>query len=204
MNCLMCLDILRPEEEPRGMHSRCLRTMFGTAAVEPRLGFSRADITGEMLARSTRRMSISGVQRKLSLRVEAGTLQSTDTNGEYILKNISLWRPDGTGAYAGLAPNYDMLNTGLYLPGETTFALDLLAQSMFTPDYEALGYYTWADFAELARRIDLTDRAALRVRDEILERTGQAKALLQTCFLADKWKKGYIAMLGRRSRCLTT
>ncbi len=324
MNCHLCLEPLRPGEEARGMHARCLRAMFGTTAVAPRLGFSRSDIKGELLARNTRRMSISGVQQKLSLRLAAGTLQPTDTNGEYILKpspdeypqaaenehvsmllsglfrietatccllpfgdgeyayltrrydrqadgkrvhqedlaqalgrgrnesgeykyegsyeqvgrairqatggklaavydffrrllvrflvgdgdyhlkNISLWKPDRTGAYAGLAPNYDMLNTGLYLPNETTFALDLLAGDLFTPEYERLGYYTWPDFAELARRVELTERAAQRLRDDLLARVGQAHALLQASFLADEWKMKYGAALEERSRCLAT
>lgn len=323
MNCQACLHPLRQVEETRGMHVRCLRSLFGTASVDTRLEFARSDIKGQMLSMNTQRMSISGVQQKLSLRLLAGVLQPVNTNGEYILKpspdeypqaagnehvsmllgrlfrietakcclirfsdgeyayltkrydrddtgrrlhqedmaqalgrfrddageykytgsyeevgqlirratggklaavydyfrrllvrfvikdgdyhlkNISLWKPDKTGAYAGLTPNYDMLNTGIYLPHETTFALNFLANDTFTPAYEKLGYYTWADFAELARRINLTSRAADRARSDILERVDQAQALLLRSFLSDEMKKEYATTLEDRIRCLT-
>jgi len=323
MKCRICLGMLVADADvARQAHARCLRGLFGTASVRLALPFSRSDMTGEMLARNTRRMSISGVQQKLSLQVRQGELQPTDVGGAYILKptpeayrgaaenehlsmllgrrfgidtaacglvefadgerayltrrfdraddgtrvhqedmaqalgrmreetgeykydgsyeevgrtirgatggklaavydffgrllarfvvrdgdyhlkNISLWKPDARGAYAGLTPNYDMLNTGLYLPAETVLALDLLAGAEFTPAYERLGHYTWSDFAELARRIDLTPQAAERVRSRILGRQDDARRMVDASFLPDDLKEKYAAGMAERFRCL--
>lgn len=95
-----------------------------------------------------------------------------------------------------------MLNTGIYLPSETVFALDLLARGEFTREYQKLGHYTWADFAELARRINLTQRAAERVRSYILDRFDNAKELVYASFLQDNMKEKYVAGMEERVRCL--
>ena len=322
MNCRICLGKLGKTHTARQAHRHCLRALFGTTAVNSVLTFSRADMTRDMLVKHTRRMSISGVQQKLSMHLKNGQLQLTDTGGRYILKpsppeypyaaenehvsmligklfgietaqcaliqfadgehayitkrydrgqhgerihqedmaqalgqnrdetgeykynasyeqvakaireaaggklppvldvfrrlvvrfvisdgdyhlkNISLWKPAPSGAYVGLAPNYDMINTRLYLPQESVFALDFLADAEFTPTYEKLGYYTWRDFSELARRIGLTPKAAGRVRDEIIRRESQAEALIRSSSLPEKMKSDYVAGMHERVRCL--
>ncbi len=322
MNCSICLGTLGEKDSARQAHRHCLRTFFGTSAVRPVLTFKRADLKGDMLVKHTQRMSISGVQQKLSMKLENGKLALTETGGRYILKpspqeypyaaenehvsmllgkmfgseiaqcalvqfsdgertyitkrydrdqhgerihqedmaqafgrnrdetgeykynasyeqvgkaireatggklsavldffrrlvarfvisdgdfhlkNISLWKPAPSGVYSGLAPNYDMVNTRLYLPEEPVFALDFLAADEFTSTYEKLGYYTWTDFAELAQRIGLTSKAGERVRNQIIRRGADAEALITSSFLPDEMKSDYIAGLRERLRCL--
>jgi len=318
MNCLVCLKPLRPGA-PGEHHARCLRRVLGARVSDPVLGFARADMTGELLARTTRRMSISGVQPKLSMKLVAGKLEPTDTGGEFILKpspqeyphaaenehvtmligeamgvptaacmlvrfsngelayltrrydrlpgggrihqedmaqllgrqrdrdgeykysgsyeqaakaareaagrrlsvvydlfrrllahflvndgdyhlkNISVWRPGPDGRYQGLAPNYDMLNTRLYFRSEAVLALDLFEDGTFTPSYGACGYYAWADFLELARRVSLTERAAERARREILGQIPRARELIHSGMLPADLRERYERQLLERA-----
>lgn len=52
-----------------------------------RLAFNRSDVI-EFRMREARHLSISGVQEKISLRLERGKLHPTEKDGEYILKPI--------------------------------------------------------------------------------------------------------------------
>jgi len=81
--CLSTLTDL-PEE---GYSSRALRRLSDGRKLSPRLAFTRADIP-RIRAETAARLSISGVQDKISLRLERGRLRVTRSGGEYILKPI--------------------------------------------------------------------------------------------------------------------
>jgi len=70
-------------------------------------------------------------------------------NGDAHLKNFSLYESP-QGDYI-LTPAYDLLNTRIHFPNEpTATGLDFFADGHFTSRYEELGFYSSADFVELA------------------------------------------------------
>ena len=73
-----------PEE---GYSRRARRRLSDGRKLSPRLSITRADIP-RIRAETAARMSISGVQDKVSLRLERGHLVVAATGGEYILKPI--------------------------------------------------------------------------------------------------------------------
>jgi serine/threonine-protein kinase HipA len=67
----------------------CRKRLFDGCKISPVLPFDRPkDSNFAMYQEKTRRLSISGVQLKYSLRVEEGKLTLTDKNGQYILKPV--------------------------------------------------------------------------------------------------------------------
>ena len=61
------------------------RGLFGRDSVSLLLPYTRADVFSRSAVLS-KGMSISGVQQKLSLKVEGNSLQPTSVDGEYIIK----------------------------------------------------------------------------------------------------------------------
>ncbi len=81
-----CLS--RYSELPEEGYSAGALTHLSDGRVFPsRLDFTRADVV-KIRAETMERMSISGVQDKISLKLERGTLVPTASGGEYILKPI--------------------------------------------------------------------------------------------------------------------
>lgn len=84
--CRICLD---PQNLVRtskfeGYHDRCVSSFFGSLKTEPVLDLTEAQFYHK--ARSSRGMSISGVQAKLGVSVVEGRLVTCDDRSEYILK----------------------------------------------------------------------------------------------------------------------
>ncbi|MEK7767483.1 MAG: HipA domain-containing protein, partial [bacterium] len=81
--CLCCHTPLAADSR---YHPRCLTRLFGHARL-PTIPFGLADLPG-LVAKAEGRMSISGVQMKLSVRLNTDTweLESTSTGGTHILK----------------------------------------------------------------------------------------------------------------------
>src|SRR5262245_29523796 len=77
------------KENTEGYCLPCRKKMFGGAKVSHVLPFD-APAAGNLPAyqEKTKRLSISGVQLKFSLRLEGKELQITQKSGEYILKPI--------------------------------------------------------------------------------------------------------------------
>ena len=74
-----------PEE---GYSAGALARLSDQRQFPVRLSFARSDVL-ELRSRTVRRMSISGVQDKLSMRLErGGRLVPTDVDGQYILKPV--------------------------------------------------------------------------------------------------------------------
>jgi serine/threonine-protein kinase HipA len=63
-----------------------LKKLFGSLKVEPYLDFDKAEFASRISFENTKRMSISGVQQKLSVRIQDNKIIPTDVGGEYILK----------------------------------------------------------------------------------------------------------------------
>ena len=84
MNCLGCYT-----EVKEGYCLKCRKKLFDKAKIPSVLSFDAP--TADNLAafqEHTKRLSISGVQLKYSVRLEDGELKLNDTNGQYILKPV--------------------------------------------------------------------------------------------------------------------
>ena len=68
--------------------ARCRKRLFGGKKVPPVLTFSRPQYNEARLAAPEARLSISGVQTKMSLALRDGRLEMTETGGRYILKPV--------------------------------------------------------------------------------------------------------------------
>lgn len=80
--CIACGKAIEGNNE--GMHARCIRELFGRRDI-PVLDIEPAGIPGAA-QKMAGHMSISGVQPKLSLKVQGNKLLTTETGGQYILK----------------------------------------------------------------------------------------------------------------------
>jgi serine/threonine-protein kinase HipA len=67
-------------------HNACLTKLFDSSAVDPKLTFSRDVFQTELSKSYIKGMSISGIQKKLSLKIENNKLTLTNIGGTYILK----------------------------------------------------------------------------------------------------------------------
>ena len=112
-------------------------------------------------------------------------------NGDAHLKNFSLYR-SAQGDYV-LTPAYDLLNTSVHFPGEpTATGLDFFADGHFTPAYEALGFYSSADFIGLGRAFGVAED---EVREQIAlfaERRAAVERMLAESALSDEARARYL------------
>ncbi len=85
MNCAGCFR----EQEIEGYCKKCLKELFDGQKVEHVLPFnSPYKEESDLYTNLTKKMSISGVQVKYSMRLEEGKLVLTEKGGQYILKPI--------------------------------------------------------------------------------------------------------------------
>lgn len=108
-------------------------------------------------------------------------------NGDCHLKNVSIRKLDGVLC---LTPNYDLVNTSLYLdPSE--LALDLLSDDELTPQRKKMGYYSQADFDELGRRIGLNQKT----KDSIYKRFTDCEEIfsemIMNSYLGHEYRERY-------------
>lgn len=84
MNCKICLqDVL--EEPNADYHDKCLKQLFGTAAIAAVIPYTRKEFMKEA-PKKTQGFSISGVQVKLQGIVNKGTIDIVSHGGDYIVK----------------------------------------------------------------------------------------------------------------------
>ncbi|MBI4061111.1 MAG: HipA domain-containing protein [Elusimicrobia bacterium] len=81
-----CLCCHKPVETNERHHPRCLNRLFGTAR-RPEIPFGVADLPG-IVTKAEGRMSISGVQAKVSIRLDkaSGNIEPVVAGGTHILK----------------------------------------------------------------------------------------------------------------------
>src|ERR1700730_7100969 len=81
--CSICLGTTRARED---QHVKCLQALFGTDRL-PKLDFELAQLYA-VAAQMAGKMSISGVQEKVSLRLSSdlSNLEVAETGGRFILK----------------------------------------------------------------------------------------------------------------------
>ena len=82
----LCLSLLKPMRG-RGYSPRAIRELWQGVKVSPELPFDRTAFSA-FRGEHSGRMSISGVQEKISLRLDGKTLVPVTTGGEYLLKPV--------------------------------------------------------------------------------------------------------------------
>jgi len=122
-------------------------------------------------------------------------------NGDAHFKNFSLV-PTPLGDFV-LSPAYDLVNTSLHLPTESPLALELFADDFETESFRRNGFYSRADFVELARRFRMKPERATRIVDQVTS-LGAAKAevLLEASLLSEEAHDRYRRILWDRDRAL--
>lgn len=121
-------------------------------------------------------------------------------NGDAHFKNFSLV-PSGLGDFV-LSPGYDLLNTKLHLPTESSTALDFFADDFETESYRQNAFFTGADFLELARRFEMKPERAQRLLSSVESLEGKAWPLLAASFLSVATQEHYRATLQDRTRAI--
>jgi serine/threonine-protein kinase HipA len=113
------------------------------------------------------------------------------SNGDAHLKNFSLYSLSSFNDYM-LTPNYDILNTRYHIDEKYgDIALDLMDD--FTSTYEAVGYYTYADFALFARYLNIQDIRFNKIINIINNSLSKVINLVNNSFLSQSAKEYYIA-----------
>jgi serine/threonine-protein kinase HipA len=140
-------------EEGSDYHAACLRALFGSATT-PTLDLALADVAAEA-ARMAGRMSISGVQPKLSVLREGRRLLPVESGGRYILK-------PQTQAFRNLPENENL-------------CMNIAAQLGIETPPHGLFRLTDATWAYVIRRFDRTSADEKRRCEDFAQILGQAK-----------------------------
>lgn len=115
-----------------------------------RLSFKRTDVV-EYRAGSAEHMSISGVQDKISLKLDRGTLTPTDRDGEYILKPI---------------PSLDFLKFRDDVPANEHLTMQIASQVFkIQTAVNACIYLSDGELAYITRRFDRRGQAKIPQED---------------------------------------
>lgn len=112
------------------------------------------------------------------------------SNGDAHLKNFSLTRND-SGEYQ-LAPAYDLMSTIIHTPHESDTALDLYEGDLNSEHYATYGNYGRENFMELARRLGIVEKRAVRIMDKFNAGKAQVIELIGASFLSGDVKKLYM------------
>jgi serine/threonine-protein kinase HipA len=123
------------------------------------------------------------------------------SNGDAHLKNFSLLEST-SGDYL-LCPAYDLINTRLHVD-DTDFALD---KGLFADDYKSEahkkhGHAGKTDFAELAKRIGISENRADKLLSVFLEKQPFVETLVKQSFLSEANRRGYYLMYETRLNSL--
>jgi len=149
-----CRSTLAPLADV-GFSAVGLRRLIGSRRQLPaRLGFTRAEVIHHR-ATVAQRMSISGVQDKVSLRLVDGDLVPTDVDGEYLLKPI----PGGPlPRFTGQAPANEHVTMQI---AEQVFGIPAAANALVELADGEPAYLCRRFDRRDGRRIDVEDFASL-------------------------------------------
>lgn len=146
MRCPSCL-----KKGEIGFCKKCLQVLFDDKKVSHILPFnSPYKENSDTYLEHTKKISISGVQIKYSLRLEGNDLQLTDTGGQYILKPI----PTGTFKFLDQAPANEHLTMQI-------------AKQLFKMNVPANALMAFKDVspAYIVRRFDQTAQQKIQQED---------------------------------------
>jgi len=122
-------------------------------------------------------------------------------NGDAHLKNFSLYRCE-QGDYL-LTPAYDLLNTAVHFPNEpTATGLDFFADGHFSSAYETLGFYSSADFIELAIPFGVLEDEVRKMLALFAARSEAVLRMIDASCLSEEAKRRYIAKFSDRLKAI--
>jgi serine/threonine-protein kinase HipA len=110
------------------------------------------------------------------------------SNGDAHFKNFSLIET-GWGDFV-LTPAYDLLATSVHFPNESPLALDLF-DDFESEAYSTLGFYSAADFLELARRFGMEPAHTKMLLCRLSERKEKVVAMIRDSLLSEAAKGEY-------------
>lgn len=145
-----------------GYCSNCRKQLFNGAKVSPVLTID-APATDNLTEyqQKTKRLSISGVQLKYSLRLEGKELKLTENEGQYIIKPI----PPGTLLkYPEIAPENEHLTMQI---AEQVFDIKTAAN--------ALIYFKDGTPAYITRRFDVKDNGSKYLQEDMAQLSGRSR-----------------------------
>jgi serine/threonine-protein kinase HipA len=124
-------------------------------------------------------------------------------NGDAHLKNFSLYEGE-QGDYV-LAPAYDLLNTSVHFPNEATVSgLDFFADGHFTSSYEALGFYSSADFIELGGFFGVDEDEVLLIIANFKRCAEKVRKMVEDSLLSQEAKCRYLQKFYDRLKAIGT
>ncbi|MEO6846633.1 MAG: type II toxin-antitoxin system HipA family toxin, partial [Chthoniobacterales bacterium] len=89
----------------------------------------------------------------------------------------------------------------LHLPHETRTALELF-RDFETPEFGVNGFYTSADFRELANRFKIPSSQSNKIIEEFRSKQEKVKHMIQRSFLSEPAKERYREVIADRMRAL--
>lgn len=111
------------------------------------------------------------------------------SNGDAHLKNFSLTQND-SGEHQ-LAPAYDLMSTIIHTPHESDTALDLYKDDLNSEHYATYGNYGRENFMELAKRLGIVEKRAVRIMDKFNADKAQVISFINSSFLSEEVKGLY-------------
>ena len=111
------------------------------------------------------------------------------SNGDAHTRNFSVIRSD-EGDYL-LTPAYDLLCTKIHTPQEADMALHFFKDGTFSAAFQAIGYYTSADFLLLGQKLEIKDERTLRIIQEFKDEKKEVHDLIDKSFLNNTTKGLY-------------
>jgi serine/threonine-protein kinase HipA len=112
-------------------------------------------------------------------------------NGDAHLKNFSLLRSP-SGEYF-LSPAYDLMSTILHSPTESDTALQLYEGDLNSAFYSSFGFYGRPNFMELADKLGIVEKRAMRIFQTCVSRKNEILSFLEQSTLSTEGKKSYAA-----------
>jgi len=122
-------------------------------------------------------------------------------NGDAHLKNFSLYESP-QGDYI-LTPVYDLLNTSVHFPNEpSATGLDFFADGHFTRRYEELGFYSSADFVELASRFGVVPDEVAELIAAYAGKVPQVESSVASSHLSPTAQSRYLTLFHSRLKAI--
>lgn len=114
------------------------------------------------------------------------------SNGDAHIKNFSIIEDSATGGRC-LSPAYDLLNTGIHVPGESDMALVLFEGDFMTESFRAGSKYTKEDFEFFARKTEINSKRFSTIYEPLLKMTEKVSDMISRSFMSDDLKAIYFS-----------